>query len=458
MLNSKSLKIAYIGGGSMGWARMFMVDLALEPELGGEIRLYDIDGEAAARNEIIGNRITANERSVGKWRYLTATTLQEALTGADFVITSILPGTFEHMRSDVHLPERHGIYQPVGDSVGPGGILRALRTVPQYVIFAEAIRDFAPDAWVINYTNPMSMCMRTLYRVFPQIKAFGCCHEVFGAQDMLASMLRDEMGEKPPRDEIKVNVIGINHFTWFNSATYQGKDLMPMFKRFADGYYEKGFPNDGYNEQDESFRCTNRVKLDLYKKYGLIAAAGDRHLVEFMPGDIYLKDLDTINNWGFALTSVDWRIADRMRKVEHTKRLASGEEELALNSSGEEGIMLIKALCGLMSVVTNVNLPNTKLQIANFPTETVVETNAEFSHDNIRPVDAGRMPDDIYALCLAHIENQTQVLDAALSNDVNAVYSAFAREPLVQGRCSEDEIRELVDDMIENTLGDFSLR
>ena len=431
----------------MGWARMFMSDLALEPELGGEVRLYDIDIEAAKRNEIIGNRIAEDSRSVGVWKYLAVLTLREALTDADFVITSILPGTFEQMRLDVHLPERLGIYQPVGDTVGPGGIMRALRTIPEYVIFAEAIRDFAPEAWVINYTNPMSQCVRTLYHVFPQIKAFGCCHEVFSTQDMLASMLRHETGEKPPRDEIKVNVKGINHFTWFDTAIYQGTDLMPLFARFSESYYEKGFPNDDYEKHAECFRYTNRVKFDLYKRCGFIAAAGDRHLVEFMPGDMYLKDKDSIKSWGFALTSVDWRIADRAQRLEHTKRLVKSEEEITLKSSGEEGILLIKALCGLTSVTTNVNLPNKVLQIANLPKETVVETNADVSKNSVKPVPAGSLPDKIHTLTQPHIENQTQVLNAALNNDKNAIYKAFDCEPLVHGRCTVAELRALVDDM-----------
>jgi len=452
MLNNKSLKIAYIGGGSMGWARMFMSDLALEPELGGEVRLYDIDVESAKNNEIIGNRITADDRSTGKWKYITVQTLSEALADADFVIASILPGTFEQMRSDVHLPERHGIFQPVGDTVGPGGIMRALRTVPEYIIFAEAIQNHAPDAWVINYTNPMSICMRTLYHIFPEIKAIGCCHEVFGTQDMLASMLRHETGKKPRREDIKVNVLGLNHFTWFDKAVYEEKELIPMFSRFVDEYYEKGFPNDDYEKHAESFRYTNRVKFDLFKRYGNIAAAGDRHLVEFLPADMYLKDRQTIKSWGFALTTVDWRIADRENRIKRTKSLVTGEEELPLSSSGEEGIQIIKALCGLKNIITNVNLPNAALQIVNLPKETVVETNAEFSENKVVPVNAGSLPDSVYKLTLTHVENQSLILKAALNQNKNLVYEAFAREPLITGRCTENELRSLADDMMKNTL------
>ena len=178
----KDLQIAYIGGGSRGWAWTFMTDLAMDEELSGTIRLYDIDAEAAKHNEIIGNRLSAREDVVGKWNYTVSDSLQSALTGADFIVISILPGTFDEMAVDVHMPERLGIYQSVGDTAGPGGAMRALRTIPMYVEIAQAIRAYAPKAWVINYTNPMSLCVKTLYYVFPEIKAFGCCHEVFGGK------------------------------------------------------------------------------------------------------------------------------------------------------------------------------------------------------------------------------------------------------------------------------------
>ena len=155
--DNKALTVAYIGGGSRGWAWGFMTDLAMDGQLCGTVRLYDIDRSAAERNEIIGNKISAHKDAVSRWQYVVSDSLQQALTGADFVVISILPGTFEEMRSDVHLPERVGVYQPVGDTVGPGGFMRAMRTIPMYVEIASAIRDYAPDAWVINYTNPMSL-------------------------------------------------------------------------------------------------------------------------------------------------------------------------------------------------------------------------------------------------------------------------------------------------------------
>ena len=183
------IKITYIGGGSRGWAWRLMSDLAMEGAISGEIKLYDIDQEASKSNEIIGNKLSQRSDVVGKWHYRAVDTLKEALEGSDFIIISILPGTFEEMASDVHTPENYKIYQSVGDTCGPGGVIRALRTIPMYVEIAENIKAYAPDAWVINYTNPMTLCMKTLYTVFPKIKAFGCCHEVFGTQKLLASKI-----------------------------------------------------------------------------------------------------------------------------------------------------------------------------------------------------------------------------------------------------------------------------
>lgn len=133
------IKIAYIGGGSKEWARVFMTDLALATDLSGEIALYDIDREAAIRNKKIGDRINMHPNTLSKWDYLVTDTIEAALTGADFVAISILPGFIETMNVDVHAPEKYGIFQSVGDTVGPGGVIRSMRTVPLFEFFAKKI-------------------------------------------------------------------------------------------------------------------------------------------------------------------------------------------------------------------------------------------------------------------------------------------------------------------------------
>lgn len=431
------INLAYIGGGSRGWAWTLMSDLAREEALSGTVKLYDIDIPAAKNNEIIGNRLYDRDDVVGKWTYKAVESLEAALTGADFVVISILPATFKEMYSDVHAPEKYGILQPTGDTTGPGGILRALRTIPMYIEIAEAIKKFAPNAWVISYTNPMTICMRTLYKVFPGIKAFGCCHEVFGTQRLIGHAINEFLGvERPRRTDILTNVLGINHFTWIDRVTYQGEDVMPIYAKFVDKYYEEGFRN------------THRVKFDLFKRYGLIAAAGDRHLVEFLPGPWYLKDRETVAFWKFPLIHVQSRMDDLEKRLARSKRLVNDEEPFELKASGEEGVRQIKALLGLGDLITNVNLPN-RGQAPDLPQEVVVETNAVFSKDSVRPVLAGEMPIPVRNLVMRQVFNQETVVEAGFERDKELAFQAFVNDPLVN--IDLKDAKALFDEMLENT-------
>lgn len=442
------LTVAYIGGGSRGWAWGFMTDLAMDPQICGTVRLYDIDRSAAARNEIIGNKISAHPDAVSRWKYEVRDSLQEALTGADFVVISILPATFEEMRTDVHLPERLGIWQPVGDTIGAGGFMRAMRTIPMYVEIAEAIKAYSPDAWVINYTNPMSLCVRTLYHVFPEIKAFGCCHEVFGTQKLLCAMLKEKLGvEGVRRQDLYTTVTGINHFTWLTRASWQGVDLMPLYAEFAEEYWESGYEEGQDNNwMNSNFNCAHRVKFDLFRRYGAIAAAGDRHLAEFT-APWYTKDPETVASWKYNLTTVEWRIGDLQNRLRRSDDLISGKEPIVLKPSGEEGHLLLKAILGLGDLVSNVNIPN-RGQIPNLPLGAVVETNAFFGRDRIEPVYAGPVPAPILPLIARHVYNQENTLTTALSCDRKLGFTTFMNDPQLSSVMPVDG-RKLFDDMLE---------
>ncbi|WP_054743032.1 family 4 glycosyl hydrolase [Cellulosilyticum ruminicola] len=446
----KDIKITYIGGGSRGWAWSLMSDLAMEKQLLGTVKLYDIDYEAAVNNEKIGNALAGRDDVKSKWIYKVEKDLDEALKGADFVVISILPGTFNEMASDVHTPEHYGIYQSVGDTVGPGGLIRGLRTVPMYVKFAKAIEKNCPKAWVINYTNPMSICMKALYTVFPKIKAFGCCHEVFHTQTLLTHALKDLEGiEDVKREEIKVNVLGINHFTWLDHASYKNIDLMPIYKKFVDKYYVEGYETGKTgNWMNDSFTCANRVKFDLFRRYGLIAAAGDRHLAEFMQGNWYVENPETVMHWKFGLTTVSWRRRDLEKRLEKSRALVNGEKEFEIKPSGEDGVKQIKALLGLEDLVTNVNLPN-QGQISNIGLGNIVETNALFRKDQVIPLMAGELPGAIQSIVTRHICNQNDIVEAALTKDRRKAFRAFANDPLVT--LSLEDAKELFNQMIKNT-------
>ena len=167
-----------------------------------------------------------------------------------------------------------------------------------------------------------------------------------------------------------------------------------MYKRqYIDSHFQNGFQVGDDNWANSTFACAHRVKFDLFRRYGLIAAAGDRHLAEFMPGGEYLKDPETVESWKFGLTTVAWRKEDLKERLDKSRRLLNGEEEVELKNTGEEGIRLIKAICGLDRIISNVNIPNVNGQIPNLPRTAVVETNAVFSRDSIKPIVAGPLPD-----------------------------------------------------------------
>jgi len=442
----KKIRICYIGGGSRLWARSLMSDLALEKDLSGEVVLYDIDEEAAINNAQIGHMMMALDDRKRSWHFSVSKTLDEAIKGSDFIFISILPATLDEMEAYVHLPEKYGVYQPVGDTAGPAGIFRSLIMMPIYEGFAKKIETLAPTAWVINFTNPMTMCVQMLYHVFPNIKAFGNCHEVFHVQDILKRALKEETGIEASRQEISINPIGINHFTWINYASYKDIDLMPIYEKFAKKYQKEGIAGDDWVNY-YPFGSAERVKLDLFLKYGVIAAAGDRHLVEFLPHHWYTKDVETIKHWRYFLTPVSHRKNIKSNGNLSALNIIKGSEKLKIHPSGEEGIMQIKAILGLSPLVTNVNMPN-RGQISNLPLGHVVETNAVFRKDDVRPIHAGNMPDFPHQMTLRHVKNHQLLIKAFDEKDLSYARLALKMDPSVE-HLDHQIIDQMFDEIIE---------
>lgn len=468
----KEVKICYIGGGSKNWAQKYFSDLVLQDKLCGTMRLYDIDKTMMRVNKKYFEKLMKNnaDKVNTQWKCEIYTNIDEALKGVDIVIISILPYKMKNMYHDVHFAEKYGVYQPVGDTVGVGGYSRALRTLGTYKYFALKIKENCPNAWVINYTNPMSMCTNALYFAFPEIKAFGCCHEVFSSQNMLCSILDmynalDEEGKKcfmksdlkgtiealkktkysfdnfkntnpdTNRHEIYTNVQGINHFTFINEARYKDMDLLPLYKAFVPMHEE-------YTKQ-------HWVKFDIYQKNGIFGAAGDRHLSEFTP-DRYLplgkKEYNFEN--GFILTTVKSRIInDIKRKWQLKFRAYCPFVKLKPGKSGEEGTLQLIALMGLGDLISNVNVIN-RGQAPDMPMGTAVETNAKFTKDHIEPINCGPIKDSyLHDRVTLHAKNQKEYVEAYFREDKNALRAIFKRDPQVS-RLNPDVQDKLFDELI----------
>ena len=430
MLDTKNITIAYIGGGSMNFGWKLIGELAGEEQLSGTVHLYDIDKQLSLTNEVIGNRLRENPNNKSNLIYLAVDTMEEALRNADFVILSITQGTLEEMVSDIHLPEMFGIYQAVGETVGPGGVIRAVRTLPVYIEIANAIKKCCPKAWVINLTNPMAPCLKTLYKTFPEIKAFGCSNEPFNAQELIADFVSKEYNiPQVYKREIKTNLVGINNFAWINEATYQGQDVMGIFKKNTDLYSNCGYERRTNEFKTNPFTSGNMVRFDMFLRYGVISAQGDRHTAEFCP-PWYIKNPKVISSWKFSLISVNYLRKRKSERLLKSKRLMNGEEQLRIGPSGNDCILQIKALMGLNNLITNVDMPNMG-QVSNLPTGCIVQTNALFSNNSIKPIISGALPDEIAGLTIRHIQNQDTIVKSVFEKDLDIAFNAFLNDSLM---------------------------
>ena len=430
-------KIAYVGGGSLNWALKLMSDLAYDTRLEADVRLFDLDRDSAERNAKIGARFADVSRGTPA-RYTVSNTLQDALTGADVVVISILPGRFEEMAQDIGIPARFGIAQAVGDTVGPGGFVRALRSIPMMVEIAEAIAEHAPDAYVCNLTNPMSVLTGALFATFPEIKAWGECHEVTKIRKQVAWIANRYAGRPiHTHRDVQVNVLGINHFTFVDRISLNGQDMLPDYLEFVADHATDGWAQAEPGQSEEHaqyFGSRNLVAFDLLRRFGIPAAAGDRHLAEFLPGQDYLSDPQ---KWGFALTPVSFRVKDRDAKRERAEALAAGSGEVTAKRSDEALTDQIAALLNGEPFVSNVNLPN-KGQLQGLPRDTIVETNAQFSGLGIAPIFAGELPATLQSVVSDHALRQNALLAAAIEEDASGLFDLFKSDPLVSGLETKD--------------------
>jgi alpha-galactosidase len=333
------------------------------------------------------------------------------------------------MGHEIGVAEQYGLFFPVGDTTGAPGLMRGLRSAIIYAGFAHAIAQYCPQAWVINYSNPMTICTRTLTKLEPGLKVFGCCHEVFSSQEILAELAAEHLGleNTPHRDEIQVNVLGINHFTWIDRATYQGHDLLAMLREHIQkpGVL-RPFTREEVEVQHNYFFDARQVKFELFRRFGSLAAAGDRHLVEFVPG--FTRSPDILFRWGVIRTPMSYRIGRWEKSARIALDFVEGRRPWNLAPSGEEAIRQIKALCGLGDFVTNMNTEN-QGQISNLPMHAVVETNAHLSRDRVRPLIAGALPAGVQAQVARHIANQELIIDAALQRDKDLAFQAVFSDP-----------------------------
>ena len=439
----EKIRVCIIGGGSRLWAIQFLKDLTLQDKLGAHVVLYDIDKNAAENNEEVANEIFRINGKADVLSVSVASTLDEGLRGADFVIIAIEPGLTEIRKFDLELPEEYGILQSVGDTTGPGGLMRARRAIPLFIDFARAIEKNCPDAWVINYTNPMTLCTSALYKGYPGIKALGCCHEVFHTESYIAAFIAEKRGiETPDRREIDIDVSGLNHFTFVTKARYKGEDVMPLLKEYVknnDVFADRTESAKGRVKEGKWFDSDHLVALRFLSDFDTLGAAGDRHLAEFVP--FFLTSDEDVWRYGFVRTPYSYREAEDIRK----KNKVYTPDELIAKPSDEEGVDIILSLAGERTLKTNINIPNIG-QVGYLKKGHIVESNGYISTNSIVPIVSTAPSLSIQAMVQRIEAEQSIALEAILGNDMDKLFEAFILDPLVD--IPIDKAHELFERML----------
>ncbi len=440
MTSGGPLKIAIIGGGSYNWTPTIINDILLTPGLeGSRIVLEDIAPAPLAIIHRLGQKMVADKKS--NCTLSSTTNEAEALDGADFVIVTISTGGFETMTKDLEIPLKYGVNQTVGDSVGPGGLARGLRSIPVMVDIAKNMEKLCPRAWLINYTNPMSTLCLAIKQT-TNVKTIGLCHELQGVLYIVRSMLKlaDEA-------EMQVEVAGVNHFIWLLSLRIDGRDGFGMLRDWMKSPTPFQVQDEELKEMfAPSMIDRAKLKLELFEKYGYLPAAGDRHIAEFF--DCYLKDIaQAERKYGVKPTSMKERAGPWFEAV---KAYAHGmlEETFPLPSrkSSESISEILAALAGRESPrIEIVNLEN-QGQVENLPRGAVVETLGRVSADKVEPLGPLRLPQGVCDLVLRHAENQFLVVKAALEGDRAAAREYLRSDPLSRNCADPDG---MLDELLE---------
>lgn len=430
------VKIAILGGGSYGWTHTIVRDLCVQEDLEGEIVLEDIDPEPLRLTEPLGKKIA--EITGGRFNVTSTTSQTQALAGADFVVLTISTGRLATMYHDLEIPRKYGIHQPVGDTVGPGGLSRGLRNIPVVVGIAREMEKVCPNAWFFNYTNPMTTLTRSIYK-YSSIRAIGLCHELFGTRRTIARTLGVE------EEELDITVAGVNHFIWILKCMVNGEDALAKMIE-ADTAGAVAGPTDDANLVNKTaLMDKNRAKMEMLKVFGALPAEGDRHLVEFVP--FFLTErANQAANYGVKMTY----IADREKGYEDKKaqihRWLSGEDEIPTGQSREAVSKLIAALANhKKGVVDIVNLPN-RGQIGNLPREAVVETLGLIGPHDATPLCVGDLPMPIQSMVNIHVQNQEMIVEAAMTGDRGLALQAMYNDPLVR---EFDYVPQMLEELLE---------
>lgn len=423
----RPINVVMMGAGSFFTSSVLKDVILIPGSAGGELRLVDIDAERLELSRRLIELIAARVPTQGEWKVKASTDRRELLPGADYIINAIEVSGLDCVRHDNDIPLEFGISQCIGDTIGPGGLFKALRTVPVWLDILRDAEELCPNAVALNYTNPMNMMCLAASRT-SRIQHVGLCHSVQGTSRMLADFA------DVPYQELDWECAGINHLAWFTRlARRSGENLYPKLFEMA-------------RDRTSKFATDEPVRTDMMLHFGAFITESSGHLSEYLP--YYRKRRELIDKYTdtgyrgeesfYANNWPTWRAAMDANRT----KLLSGEDELKVDRTFEYGSWIIEAMEKDVPYVIHGNVANNGL-ITNLPEDGCVEVACLVDRHGIQPTVYGRLPKQMAAICDSNMRMFDLGSDAAIAKSIQLAEHALMLDPLTSAVCSPAEIREL---------------
>ena len=421
-------RIVLVGAGSVEFTRNLLGDVLTSPALrDSEIVLHDIDPGRLRTAERMAHWTAG---AIGASPTISAHLgRREALSGADFVVNTIQVGGARATQVDFDVPARFGLRYTIADTIGVGGVFRGMRTIPVVLGIARDMEAVCPDAWLLNYTNPMAVLVRAVSEA-TSIKIVGLCHSVFWTVDTIASYLGI------PRQEVEYESAGVNHLAFLLRLEHNGRDLGPDLRRFVE---------EGRTPPD------NLVRSELFRRLGFYPTESSEHHAEFSPWFIGKHDErgDSVERLHVPIGEYLDRVAHNIDEYEETVRRLDAEEPFEIERSGEYAATIAESMATGIPTRIVGNVINRGVLIPNLEAGACVEVPCLVDGLGVRPVAVGPLPLHLAAYVRGAVDMQGLTVRAALQHDREAIGHAVMTDPIVQSHLSLDDAWALTESMIE---------
>ena len=433
------MKITFVGAGSTVFVKNIIGDCLLtEPLCDATVVLYDIDAqrlqESKAMLDTLNGNINAGRAGIAT--YLGTEARKEALRDADFVVNAIQVGGYEPSTViDFEVPKKYGLRQTIADTLGIGGIFRALRTIPVMLDFAREMEEVAPDAWLLNYTNPMAMVTGAVLH-HTGVRAVGLCHSVQGC----VPHLLQKLGLEQDPAATKWRIAGINHQAWLLELSAAGADLYPEVKRRA--------AETNRVARAGTEKHTDMVRFEMMRHFGYYVTESSEHSAEYFPYWIKSTHPELVEEFGIPLDEYLRRCIVQIERWRTQSTTMVGNPDLSHERSVEYGSRIMEAIVTDAPYRIHGNILNHGF-IGNLPAKTCVEVPALVDRNGVQGCVVGDLPEPCAALNRTNINVQLLTVEAAVERRRDRIYQAAMLDPHTASELSLDQIVSMCDELIE---------